>query len=317
MPGLPPNGAAQGVQIDSLMVMIHLLMVIVFVGWGIYFTVALIRGRRAASRPPGAGLAPKKPHGKVGLYSDAAVAVVEISLLAVVALPFWSNRLNGGPSDRESTVVRVVAEQFAWNIHYPGKDGVFGRTDPSLVTSDNPLGLDRNDPAARDDIVTLNIMHLPVGHPVVIYLTSKDVIHSFFLPLYRVKQDAIPGQRVRIWFNPQRTSADLRPEMASSYKVNPSDSLRDLSGLSPLSDILDARGAVVLAAATPLTPDVVQALFHAGIRRVLAAPDSPTEIACAQLCGLGHYRMRGFLTVESDSAYQAWTAEQTALLASP
>ena len=312
MPGLLPNGAVQGAQIDNLMLMVHVLMAVVFLGWGVYFIVALVRGRRPASLP-----AAGTKLGRVGLASDVAVAVVEISLLAVVALPFWSTRLNGGPSDRESTVVRVVAEQFAWNIHYPGRDGVFGRSDPSLVTADNPLGLDRTDPAAKDDIVTLNVMHLPVGRPVVIYLTSKDVIHSFFLPLYRVKQDAIPGQRIRIWFTPDRTSAELRPAMASSYPVDPADSVRDMSGLSPLADVTDARGTLVLAAATPLTPDALLTLSRAGISRVLAAPDTPTEIACAQLCGLGHYRMRGFLTVESDSAFQAWMDEQAALLASP
>jgi cytochrome c oxidase subunit 2 len=243
------------------------------------------------------------------------IALIEGALLVGIAMPLWSRMLEDVPRESEATVVRVVAEQFAWNIHYPGPDGVFGRTDPALVTTENPVGLDRSDPAARDDILSLNIMHLPVGRPVVLYLSSKDVIHSFSLPLYRIKQDAIPGQRVRVWFTPEKTSAELRRLMVSRYQVDPSDSSRDLSALSPLEDIRDDRGVVLYPASTPLTPDVLEALQVKGIREVEAAPDTPTEIACAQLCGLGHYRMRGFVTVESDSAYRSWLASQQPLLA--
>ncbi len=310
MPGLPPNGAEHGAQIDSLMLMVHLLMAVVFVGWGIFLVAAIVRGRRASGNPPATARL-----GRFALLSEISIAVVEITLLVGIALPFWAGRIDAAPADRDATVIRVVAEQFVWNVHYPGPDGVFGRADISLVTPENPLGLDRNDPAAKDDITTLNVMHLPVGRPVVIYLSSKDVIHSFSLPLFRIKQDAIPGQRVRLWFIPEKTSAQLRLMMASSVRIDPSDSLRDLSSLSTLEAVLDARGSVVIGAGTALTPDVIQALSQKGIVTVDAGPDTPTEIACAQLCGLGHYRMRGFVTIEPDSAYRSWMAEQSALLA--
>jgi hypothetical protein len=91
-------------------------------------------------------------------------------------------------------VIEVTAEQFAWNVHYPGPDGVFGKTDLSLLDVEtNPLGLDRKDPAAKDDITTLNQLYLPANKPVIVKLRSKDVIHSFNLPEFRVKQDAVPG----------------------------------------------------------------------------------------------------------------------------
>ena len=311
MPGLPPNGAEHGAQIDNLMLMVHILIAVVFVGWGIFLAAAIVRGRRSSGNSP----ASSSRLNRFGWLSEISIAVVEITLLVGVALPFWAGRIDAAPADRDATVVRVVAEQFAWNIHYPGPDGVFGRADISLVTPENPLGLDRNDPAAKDDITTLNVMHLPVRRPVVIYLSSKDVIHSFSLPLFRLKQDAIPGQRVRLWFIPEKTSAEMRLMMASSVRIDPADSLRDLSLLSTLEAVVDAQGLVVVAAGTPLTPDVIQALSLKGIGRVVAAPDTPTEIACAQLCGLGHYRMRGFVTIEPDSAYRAWMAEQSALLA--
>jgi cytochrome c oxidase subunit 2 len=124
--------------------------------------------------------------------------------------------------------VRVVAEQFAWNVHYPGADHIFGKSDVSLVSSSNPLGLDVNDPHAKDDITTLNQLYLQVDRPVIVQISSKDVIHSFALPYMRVKQDAIPGMVVPVHFTATRTSGE-----------------------------------------------------------------ETWEIACAQLCGLGHYRMRG------------------------
>ena len=72
------------------------------------------------------------------------------------AIPAWATRVQNLPSETEAVVVRVVGEQFAWNVHYPGADGKFGRTDIKLVSADNPLGLDRTDPNAKDDITDIN-----------------------------------------------------------------------------------------------------------------------------------------------------------------
>jgi cytochrome c oxidase subunit II len=111
----------------------------------------------------------------------------------------------------QSTLVRVVAQQFAWNVWYPGADGVFGKQDTSLVDEEtNPLGLDRSDPAAKDDITLINQLHLPVNKPAIIHLSSKDVIHSFSLPHMRIKQDVIPGMRIPVWFVPTITTAEMR-----------------------------------------------------------------------------------------------------------
>ncbi len=305
MPGLPPNGSVQGAQIDGMMVIIHVLMVAVFLGWLIYFVWTLVRGARGkGSRQSGSRSS------RWATTSEVLVAVAELVILFVLAMPFWVNRVSAFPDEKSSTVVRVIAEQYVWNIHYPGPDGTFGRTDPALVSADNPVGLDRSDPFAKDDVVSINDMHLPVGKPVLIYLSSKDVIHSFSLPLFRIKQDAIPGQRIPIWFTPDRTSDQLQKEMVARYSIDPSDSVHDLSLLSPLADVKDADGNVVLSAHTQLTEDVRKDLATAGVISVDAVPMYPTEIACAQLCGLGHYRMRGILTVESDSAFRQWYADQ-------
>lgn len=240
--GLPPDFSTHGPQLDYMTGLVHWLMFILFAGWGAFFIYTLIRFR--ARRNPVASYAGARSH--FSTYGEAGIAVVEAILLVGFAVPVWAKRVNSPPPESESVVLRVVAEQFAWNIHYPGKDGKFGRTSPDLIASGtNPLGLDPNDPAGKDDVTTINQLHIPVGKPILIHLTTKDVIHSFNLPYMRVKQDAIPGVSIPVYFQ-----------------------------------------------ATQVTP-----------------PDQNWEIACAQLCGLSHYRMRGFLNVQTEADFEKWLAD--------
>ena len=97
-----------------------------------------------------------------------------------------------------------MAQQYAWNIRYAGPDGVFGRQDMKFVSSDNVFGVDPADPNGKDDIQMLNEIHVPVGKPVIVYVSSKDVIHSFKIIAMRVCQDAIPGLRIPCWFTPTK-----------------------------------------------------------------------------------------------------------------
>jgi cytochrome c oxidase subunit II len=247
--GFPPAASAHGAQLDQLTAIVHWFMLVLFVGWGLFFVYCLLRFRRKAN--PVASYTGAK--GGFSTYGEAAVVLVEVILLVSFAVPIWAKRVGNVPDKSQAVQIRVVAEQFAWNIHYPGKDGIFGRTDSKLVTSSsNPLGLDPSDPAGKDDITTINQLHLPLGKPVLIYLTSKDVIHSFYLPVMRVKQDAIPGQVIPIYF----TATEVNPPNAK-------------------------------------LPDC-------------AVSKTCWEIACAQLCGLTHYRMQGYLTVESEADFQKW-----------
>jgi cytochrome c oxidase subunit 2 len=159
------------------------------------------------------------------------------------------------PPESEALVVEVTGEQFAWNVHYAGADGKFGRTDIKMIDlQSNPLGLDRDDPAAKDDVTTVNQLYLPVNRPIIVRLRSKDVIHSFNVPQMRVKQDAVPGFTIPIWFVPNVTTAEMRTRLGN--------------------------------------------------------PEFQYEIACAQLCGLGHSRMRAFVTVLGADEFQKWLADQ-------
>jgi cytochrome c oxidase subunit 2 len=256
----PPSASSHGVQLDELTAIVHWFMLVLFVGWGIFFVYCLFRFRRKAN--PVASYTGAK--GGFSTYGEAGVVLVEVILLVLFAVPIWAKRVNAIPDKSQAVQVRVVAEQFAWNIHYPGRDGVFGRTDSKLVTAGgNPLGLDPNDPAGKDDITTINQLHLPLGKPALIYLSSKDVIHSFYLPVMRVKQDAIPGQVIPVYFTPDQ--------------INP-----------PKAKLPDC-----------------------------AVGKTCWEIACAQLCGLTHYRMQGYLTVESQADFQKWLDDSAPKAAVP
>ena len=205
--GLPALASAHGGQIDSLIGWIHVFMLVLFVGWGGFLAYCLVRFR--ASRHPVADYTGVTSH--VSTYSEVGVVVVEAVLLIGFAIPLWAARVDERPPESEALVVQVTGEQFAWNVHYAGPDGVFGPTDINLIDlQTNPLGLDRSDPAAMDDVTTLNQLYLPVDTPVIVMLRSKDVIHSFGVPEFRVKQDSVPGLTIPIWFVPTVTTDDMR-----------------------------------------------------------------------------------------------------------
>jgi len=205
--GLPALASEQGRQVDNLIIYIHWLMIALFVGWLTYFGYTLFRFRR--SKNPRADYHGVRHH--ASSYIEVLVALVEVVLLVGVAVPHWAKAVDRFPSESESTVIQVVAQQFAWNIRYPGKDGKFGRQDMRWVTAENPFGVDPNDPAGKDDIQTLNEVHVPLVkntdgqyRPVIAYISSKDVVHSFKILAMRVEQDAIPGLRIPVWFRPIR-----------------------------------------------------------------------------------------------------------------
>jgi cytochrome c oxidase subunit II len=249
--GLPALASTHGGHIDSLIGWTHVFMLILFVGWGAFFAYVLIRFRQ--SRNPVANYAGVKSHSSS--YLEGGVLVVEMVLLFAFSIPLWAARVDHVPSESEALVVHLTAEQFAWNVRYAGPDGVFGQTAIKLIDAqNNPLGVDRSDPAAKDDVTTINQLYLPANTPIIVKLRSKDVIHSFNVPEFRVKQDAIPGLTIPVWFIPNVTTAEMRARTGN--------------------------------------------------------PEFQYEIACAQLCGLGHYRMRGFVTVLGAEEFQEWMDEK-------
>jgi cytochrome c oxidase subunit II len=239
--GLPPNASEHGYQIDHIIEFSHWFMGALFLGWSVFFIYVLLRFRKG--RHPVADHEGVKSG--ISTHLEFAVVLIEAVLLIGFAIPLWAKRVNQFPEDKDAILVHAIGQQFNWNFHLPGPDGQFGRRDIAFLSNSNPLGLDPSDPAGKDDIVVLGELHVPVDRPVIIELSSKDVIHNFALPHMRMAQDAIPGQIIPMWFKPIKTG---------SY-----------------------------------------------------------EVICGQLCGLGHYSMKGMLVVDNPAEYQAWLKERVEL----
>ncbi|MCM3880542.1 MAG: hypothetical protein ND807_10585 [Vicinamibacterales bacterium] len=168
-------------------------------------------------------------------------AVAEGGVLAI-GMPVWKEYFEAA-APPDAVQIDVTAQQFFWNVRYPGADGVFGRVRNELVDeASNPVGLDSADARGADDIYLVNQFIVPVDRPVHIRLHSKDMIHSFFLPHLRVKQDVIPGMTPEITFVPTK--------------------------------------------------------------------EGTYELACAELCGLGHYRMQGIFKVVAQRDYERALREE-------
>ncbi len=159
----------------------------------------------------------------------AATAAISQSTWAKLKSPIdWTNEddMAKKVQSGEIVLVEVVAQQFNWVVHYPGKDGKLGKRLPGLIEKgapDTEIGLDRSDPASKDDIV-LRTLVVPVNKKVFIRLSSVDVLHSFFLPNFRVKQDAVPGINGKVWFEATKLSRDfvgqVSPDNAVPDQIN-------------------------------------------------------------------------------------------------
>ena len=256
--GLPINSSSHGLMIDYMIGWTHWLMLILFVGWGLYLIIAIIKFNSKSN--PRADYNGVQSH--YSQYAEYGVIIFEAFLLIGLSIPLYSQMKTTLPNKEDVHHIRIIAQQFAWNIHYPGADGKFGTTDIKLVDEEsNPIGLDRNLLNGADDIVSVNQMHLPVNKQVMIHLSSKDVIHSFGIPEMRIKQDAIPGMIIPFFFTPTMTSAEFLDKIKGTAR--------------------DGKGY---------------------------------EIACAQLCGNSHYRMPGYVTIDTEAEYSAWLSEEAEYL---
>lgn len=201
--GQPANASEHGFQIDQFIEFSHWFMGALFVGWSSFFIYVLIRFRKG--RHPVADHEGVRSH--ISTHLEFAVVLIEAILLVGFAVPLWAKRVNQFPGTKDAILVHAVGQQFNWNFHMPGPDGQFGRRDISLVSNSNPLGLDPNDAAAKDDIVVSGELHVPLNRSVIMEVSSKDVIHNFALPHMRIAQDAIPGQIIPMWFKPIKTGS--------------------------------------------------------------------------------------------------------------
>lgn len=196
--GIPEVHSEHGQMVDHMLELVHWFMLLLFVGWSIFLVITLWRGYHR--RRPKANYHGVQSHASSHL--EVGVIITEVILLLGFAFPLWANRVDQFPDP--DVRVNAWAEQFAWNFQYPGPDGKFGATDRFLISGQNPIGIDPEDPNSMDDIVTGSLV-LPNRAKIEINVTSKDVIHNLALPVMRIAQDADPGKFSRMWFIPIKT----------------------------------------------------------------------------------------------------------------
>jgi cytochrome c oxidase subunit II len=229
----PELASVHGADIDSVFTAVLIVTGIAFVVTQAVLGYFVARYGSAGSEK--ADYWHDNPKGEFFLLTGTALILV---ILVFMGQSVWLKYYFSGLPENAITV-QVTAQQFQWQFHLAGADGKFGRTDLRLVDNINQVGLDEKDEASKDDIVSTGELHIPVNRPIIVRLRSKDVIHSFFLPYQRVKQDAVPGLAIEIAFT---------PNVAGNF-----------------------------------------------------------ELACAELCGNNHYKMKGLVTVDaSEQEFNNW-----------
>lgn len=250
---LPPLASEHGEVIDHLFNITLAVTGIVFLltQFGLVWYVFLYSGKKFGEK------AHWYPENHKLEWAWTIIPAIIMTGLIIMGAQGWKKIELTDPS-KHAFQVEVTGQQFNWVIRYPGADGKFGKTVPEKITgndiaSNNVLGLDISDSASRDDIISPEL-YVPKGLPVWVRIRAKDVLHSFYLPHFRVKQDAVPGMETRFLFTPSYTTEEIRKKLNNekfSY-----------------------------------------------------------EFACAEVCGLGHFKMKGYIEVLSQDSLMSWMNAQ-------
>ncbi len=212
-----------------------------------------------------------------------AIPAVVMTFLVVSGLDVWNEVMADMPMEAKAVLVpekdtneyleiEATGYQFAWDIRYPGADGKIGKKDFRLIKPGvNSLGQDWTDEKNLDDFMPTEI-YLPVGTPVRVRITAKDVLHNFYLPHFRVKMDAIPGIPTYFVFTPEVTTEEYRARLKDTPEYNTPD------------------------------PDTPEKMLWETFEY---------ELACAELCGKSHFSMRRIVKIVSEAEYRKWLGEQT------
>ncbi|MDO8365290.1 MAG: OmpA family protein [Saprospiraceae bacterium] len=202
-----------------------------------------------------------------------AIPAVVMTILVVRGLNAWNTVMADVKEGEDYMEIEATGQQFGWTLRYPGADGKIGTRDYKKTTGANTLGIDFTDPKSWDDVIPGQEFYFPVGKKVRVRIIAKDVLHNFYLPQFRVKMDAVPGLPTYFVFTPTKTTAEYRNELRKYPEYN-----------------------------EPFDP---------------ADPNGPKrwekfdyELACAELCGKGHYSMRRVMKIVSQEEYDAWFKQQ-------
>lgn len=184
------------------------------------------------------------------------IPAIVLAVLIFTGLKTWNEITS--PASKDAEVIELIGQQFAWTARYPGKDKELGKVNFKLIDNvGNEFGLDLTDNNTFDDFKSLEL-HLPVNKEILLKIRAKDVLHSVYLPHFRVKMDAVPGMPTHFKFTATKTTQEMRDELGN------------------------------------------QAFNY--------------EMACAEICGRGHFSMRFPVVVDTEEDYERWKLAQEAWL---
>lgn len=210
------------------------------------------------------------PHNNMVEVVWTVIPAVVMTFLVVGGLDAWNDVMADVGTDEDILEIEAMGYQFAWNLRYPGADGKLGARDFTLTSGTNPVGQDWMDESGLDDFQPGELV-LPVGQKVRIRILARDVLHDFYLPHFRVKMDAVPGMPTYFVFTPEKTTEEYRKSLRDYPEYNVPD---------------------------PNDPEkMLWQTFN-------------YELACAELCGKGHWSMRRLVRVVPQEEYDAWVKTQ-------
>ena len=210
------------------------------------------------------------PHNNTLELVWTAIPAIVMAYLVIGGLDVWNEVMADIEPGEEYTEIEATGFQFAWTIRYPGEDGLIGEKNFRLISGTNPLGQNWEDKKNIDDMQVDEIV-LPVDKKVRVRITAKDVLHNFYLPHFRLKMDAIPGMPTYFVFTPSTTTKEYREQLKDYPEYQVPD---------------------------PNDPEKqLWETFN-------------YELACAELCGRGHYSMRKVVRIVEEDEYEDWLKTQ-------
>ena len=262
---LPEPASEHGKEFDGLMNLSMLIINIVFfvVQPILFYFAYKYRGKK------GQKAVYYEHNNKLELFWTMVPALA-LAVLIIWGLNVWSTVMMP-VNEEEPIVVEVYAQQFNWTARYGGADNKLGHATVYEIEGANILGVDTEDAASADDIVTKEL-HLPVGKPVLFQFRSQDVIHSAYFPHFRAQMNCVPGAITNFQFTPSLTTAEIRQNKQVKNHVEEVNAIRAAKG----EDVWDFNYVLL----------------------------------CNKICGAAHYNMQMDIIVETEDEYNAWLKEQ-------
>ncbi len=207
---LPPASSIHGAEIDTLMKVSMALILVVFFALSpmLFYFAYKYRGRKGNK-------AYFFAHNNKLEVAWTVIPTIILTALIIYGLRTWDRAMN--PDISKATVIEVYSKQFDWTARYSGSDNILGDANYKLVEGRNTLGVDTNDKNAADDIVVREV-HLPVNKPVLLKFRSQDVIHSAYLPHFRVQMNCVPGLSTQFAFTPTKTTAEMKEDEGEEFE---------------------------------------------------------------------------------------------------